>query len=114
VVAAALLTLLSGAVALVVIGPTPVTAVGTVLIGIVSVYAARRSPSGAAAPGPDLVATDIPVAEARARYEVAAESANPFEAGTTDSEPATSDGPGGDPLDGDGSDVEPADGDDPA
>jgi hypothetical protein len=113
VVAAALLTLLSGAVALVVIGPTPITAVGTVLIGIVSVYAARRSPSGAAAPGPDLVATDIPVAEARARYEVAAESANPFEAGTTDSEPATSDGPGGDPLDGDGSDGEPADGDDP-
>jgi hypothetical protein len=108
VVAAALVTLLSGAVALVVIGPTPITAVGTVLVGIVSVYAARRSPSGAAAPSPDLVATDIPVAEARARYEVAAESATPFEAGTSDAEPAPPDEPGGDRPDGDG-----PDGDDP-
>lgn len=81
VVAAALVTLLTGAVALVVIGPTPITAVGTVLVGIVSRYAARRAPAGGSAPAPELVETDVPVAEARAQYEVAAASATPFAAG---------------------------------
>ncbi|WP_276258493.1 hypothetical protein [Haloglomus litoreum] len=82
VAAAVVVTLLTGAAAVIVLGPTPVTAVGTVLVGIVMLYAARRSPDGTSTRAPELVETDTPAAEARERYAVAAASTDPF--GTDD------------------------------
>ncbi|PSP96665.1 hypothetical protein BRC89_13495 [Halobacteriales archaeon QS_4_70_19] len=68
----------------VVLGPSPTIAAGTLLVGGASLYAARcPSPEGGA-PAPPLVATDLPTAEARDRYEVAVASTTPFGSDGTD------------------------------
>jgi len=76
--ATVILTLLTGAGAVVVLGPSPTVAAGTLLVGGASLYAVRRSSPEGGAPAPALVATDLPTAEARDRYEVAVASATPF------------------------------------
>ena len=72
VVVAALLTA-AGAVLL--IGPTVEAAAGTVLVALVLGVAARR---GGRVLLPELVASDLPLAEARDRYEVVAATADPI------------------------------------
>ena len=76
-------TLLTAAGAVLLVGPTVEAAAGTALVALVLGAAARR---GGRIPLPELVASDLPLAEARDRYEVVAATDDPISDG--------SDGPG--------------------
>lgn len=82
-IAVVVATLLTAAGAVLLVGPTVEAAAGTALVALVLGAAARR---GGQVPLPELVASDLPLAEARDRYEVVAATDDPISDG--------SDGPG--------------------